>query len=202
MPAIDVRPAESADISELARTLAVAFHDDPVMSWVLPDPRRRAVALPRMFAAICRHHYLPGGAAEVARHSGRIVAGALWSAPGEWKTSPRQELRILPGLLLVMRGDALRGMRANEAVKAAHPTEPHWYLGVIGSDPQARGGGYGRALLQSRLERCDREFAPAHLESSNPDNVPYYQRFGFVVTGEIRLPAGGPTLWQMWREPA
>ena len=33
--------------------------------------------------------------------------------------------------------------------------------------------------MQSRLDRCDAEHAPAYLESSKPDNVPYYLRFGF-----------------------
>jgi hypothetical protein len=53
--------------------------------------------------------------------------------------------------------------------------------------------------MASRLDRCDAEHAPAYLESSNPDNVPYYMRFGFEVTGEIQLPNGGPTMWPMWR---
>jgi hypothetical protein len=53
--------------------------------------------------------------------------------------------------------------------------------------------------LRSRLDRVDAEHAPAYLESSNADNVPYYTRFGFEVTGEIVLPNGGPTLWPMWR---
>lgn len=86
-------------------------------------------------------------------------------------------------------------------MKENHPEEPHWYLGVLGSDPTFRGAGYGRALMDSRLAHCDAEAAPAYLESSKPDNIPYYERFGFVVTGELALPDGGPTLWQMWRAP-
>jgi hypothetical protein len=54
--------------------------------------------------------------------------------------------------------------------------------------------------MRSRLDRCDAEHAPAYLESSNPDNIPYYNRFGFEVTGEIVMP-DGPTLWAMWRRP-
>jgi hypothetical protein len=54
--------------------------------------------------------------------------------------------------------------------------------------------------MRSRLDRCDAEGAPAYLESSNIDNVSYYLRFGFEVTGEIDVP-GGPTLWCMWRAP-
>ncbi|MGH3553712.1 MAG: GNAT family N-acetyltransferase, partial [Mycobacterium sp.] len=55
--------------------------------------------------------------------------------------------------------------------------------------------------MRSRLDRCDAEHCPAYLESSKPENVPYYERFGFTVTGEVVLPYGGPTLWPMWRAP-
>jgi predicted acetyltransferase len=72
---------------------------------------------------------------------------------------------------------------------------------MIGSDPTFRGEGYAHALMKSRLDRCDAEHAPAYLESSSPDNVPYYERFGFEVTGELVVPDGGPTLWPMWRQP-
>jgi len=63
-----------------------------------------------------------------------------------------------------------------------------------------RGGGYGHALMHNRLERCDAEHVPVYLESSNADNIGYYNRFGFDVTGEITMP-DGPTLWPMWRRP-
>jgi predicted N-acetyltransferase YhbS len=72
---------------------------------------------------------------------------------------------------------------------------------VIGSDPTVRGQGFGQDLMRSRLDRCDAEHAPVYLESSNPANVPYYERFGFEATGEIPLPDGGPVMWPMWRAP-
>ena len=84
---------------------------------------------------------------------------------------------------------------------ASHPEEPHWYLAVIGSDPSVRGRGFGQAVMQSRLDRCDAEHCPAYLESSKEENVPYYERFGFEVIGEFSLPDGGPTLWRMLRRP-
>jgi predicted N-acetyltransferase YhbS len=104
-------------------------------------------------------------------------------------------------MLLAMGAAVRRGMAADELMKRCHPEEPHWYLAAIGSDPTVRGGGYGQALMHSRLDRCDAEHAPAYLECSNLVNVPYYQRFGFEVTGEVELPDGGPSLVPMWRSP-
>ncbi|CAJ1581660.1 GNAT family N-acetyltransferase [[Mycobacterium] wendilense] len=197
----EVAPARKADIRELGRTLGRAFFDDPVMTWMFPQAGRRAKALPKMFATMTRHQFLGHGGVEVASDGVHIAAAALWSPPGRWQTTPWQDLRMIAGFLGAMGLHVKRGQQVGELMKKHHPEQPHWYLGVIGSDPTFRGGGYGHALMASRLDRCDAEFAPSYLESSNPVNVPYYQRFGFEVTGEIQLPDGGPVMWQMWREP-
>ncbi len=198
---IDVAPASRADIRELAGTLARAFHDDPVMMWMLPGDATRVRGLKRMFATLTRHHFLAGGGVEVARASGSIGAAALWDPPGRWKQTRGEEWRMIPGFLMAFGRGAARGQQVSETMKRHHPEEPHWYLAVIGSDPAVRGKGFGQALMASRLDRVDAEHAPAYLESSKPENVPYYQRFGFEVTGEIVLPDGGPPLWPMWRQP-
>ena len=201
MTARTARAAGSADVAALAAVLGRAFREDPVMCWLQPDAGRRAAALPGFFAAMARHHFLAGGGVEVAVSAAGVGAAALWDPPGRWSQTPREQLAMLPAIARAFRG-RLRAARAlGEQMKAVHPEEPHWYLAVIGSDPAVRGGGYGAALLRSRLDRCDAEGAPAYLESSSPDNVPYYLRFGFEVTGEIVVPGGGPTLWPMWRAP-
>jgi hypothetical protein len=40
---------------------------------------------------------------------------------------------------------------------------------------------------------------PAYLESSNPNNVALYQRYGFQPYAQIPIPNGGPTITTMWR---
>jgi GNAT superfamily N-acetyltransferase len=199
---IDARPARQADIPALARTLGRAFYDDPVSTWMLPDDTSRSARLAWLFAALTRHHHLAGGGVEVACDGSGIGAAALWDPPNRWMLSFREQLAMMPSL---MRRLGLRllptALGLTETMKRHHPEEPHWYLATIGSDTSVRGKGFGQALMRSRLRRCDAEGCPAYLESSKLDNVPYYERFGFAVTGEIALPDGGPTLWPMWRVP-
>ncbi len=202
MAIVHARPATRADVTPLSSTLGRAFFDDPVMSWMLPDADKRRRKLHRLFASLTRHHHLAQGGVEVVPDGGGgIGAAALWDPPGRWRQTRSEELRAMPGLLMTFGGSLLRGMAVEEMMKKQHPEEPHWYLAVIGSDPGVRGTGYGQVLMRSRLDRVDAEHAPAYLESSNPDNVPYYQRFGFEVTGELTLPNGGPSLIPMWRPP-
>lgn len=201
MSTAQVAAAGPADIAALSHALGRAFFDDPVMTWMLPDPRARRRKLHKLFAALTRHHHLARGGVEVATAgSPDICAAALWDPPGQWRHTTVEELRAAPSMLLAFGTALRRGMQVSDLMKQHHPEEPHWYLAVIGSDPAVRGAGLGHALMSSRLDRCDAEAAPAYLESSNPDNIGYYQRFGFEVTGELTVP-GGPTLYPMWRRP-
>jgi GNAT superfamily N-acetyltransferase len=197
---IGVRPAEKADVRDLSGVLGRAFYDDPVMMWMLPNNNARAKSLPCAFAIMARHHFLAGGGAEVASSDGVIGGATLWDPPGRWKMTPREEWLMKPGFIWAFRGRALVGEQVMEIMKDKHPEEPHWYLMLIGSDPTVRGKGFGQALMHSRLDRCDAEGAPAYLEASKSELVPYYQRFGFEVTCEIKLPNGGPSMWPMWRD--
>ncbi|WP_067980989.1 GNAT family N-acetyltransferase [Nocardia caishijiensis] len=195
-----VRAAKQADVGALAETLASAFQHDPVMSWILPDPRRRADGLPWFFSTLARHYFVPLGACELAtRPDGTIGGATLWAPPGPYG-SFGADLRAMPGLWRAFGRRMLAGKTVGDLLQKHHPREPHWYLSVIGTAPDVRGGGYGSALLRSRLDRCDTEGTAAYLESSSPTNLAYYERFGFVVTDELHLP-DGPSVWPMWREP-
>ena len=70
---------------------------------------------------------------------------------------------------------------------------------MIGVDPARQGRGLGTRLLDHCLATLvAAEGALAYLESSNPNNTPLYERFGFEVTGQIQ-PADFPGLTPMLR---
>lgn len=198
----DIRSGRRGDVRELSHTLGRAFHDDPVMSWMLPDPCRRAVGLPHMFATRARYlHLHEEGGIEVARDGGRIVGATLWDPPGQGRPNRLRQLLMKRGMKRAFGARRPVAFGVSAYIHQFHPDEPHWYLAMIGTDPSARGAGHGRALLDSRLSKCDAEHCPAYLVSSKASNVAYYERFGFAVRKEITIPDGGPTLWGMWRDP-
>jgi ribosomal protein S18 acetylase RimI-like enzyme len=55
-------------------------------------------------------------------------------------------------------------------------------------------------LLTQALARCDADGLPAYLESSNPRNIPLYQRHGFEILGRIQV-GDSPVLTPMRRPP-
>ena len=130
-----------------------------------------------------------------------LVGGALWAPPGKWHVGPLGQLRLMPSMISAFGRDLPKLMRAISFIESKHPHEPHYYLGVLGVEPESQGKGLGAALMKPVLDRCDREGIPAYLESSSERSRALYLRNGFEVVEEIRFPGGGPPSWRMWRPP-
>ena len=194
-PPVSVRGACREDFRPLAEMLARSFYDDPVTSWFYPNPRRRMTHATRFFAIRLRQLADQKLIFTTDDHSG----AALWTQPGRWREDLRQSLMLLP-MLPVLLPRIVRSTRAVREIERRHPVVPHYYLSVLGTDPEKQGGGIGSALLTPVLDRCDAGGIAAYLESSKESNVAFYKRHGFDVTDRIEL-ADGPPLWFMWREP-
>ena len=190
--------AAPKDRRAIADALQDAFFDDPVMSWMLRDERRRPRGLTRLFSVLLRAHYMPIGTVWTTLETS---GAALWAPPGQAIIPPMTILRHSPAMLRALGRHAVRALRALSYVEHQHPKEPHWYLGVLGTRTANQGKGIGSALLGPVLDRCDDTGLPAYLESSKRSNISFYRRHGFEVTGEIQLPLGGPPVWPMWRDP-
>lgn len=180
----------------LADLLARSFFDDPVMTWLIPEPRHRYGRLKSFYRAELDVYQRRNRIYTSSDHS----AAALWAAPGNWKIKPSDIARGTPRQLSSFRHRAITGLGLLSTMEKQHPTEPHWYLGIIGADPARQGTGAGRAVMEVVLEECDEQGLGAYLESSKVANVPYYERYGFAVTGEISVDRS-PTLYPMWRDP-
>ncbi len=192
----DVRTAISADVPRIARLLARAFADDPVVAWAIPGPRRRRQRSGRAFAAITEL-YLPKGHVYA---DAQLRCAALWAPPGSTQVTPGQILRVLTGLAAAYRGRLPLVLSGLVRVQRRQPSEPYWYLAYLGTDPDHQGLGLAGAVLAPVLDRCDREGLAAYLEASKPELIPFYERHGFVIVQRIDLPAG-PPVWAMRREP-
>lgn len=190
------RSAARADAFALGDTMARAFLHDPFVSYLLPGQERRIARLPNMFRLLFKLGQ-PYGAVDV---TGGIESAAIWRPPGAWHIPFRHYITHGPQFLGIFGTGALHAVLAMDRIERRHPHEPHWYLQAIGTAPEFQGKGYGGVLLRHRLAMIDGAHLPAYLEASKESNVPLYASFGFVQTGEIKMP-DGPTLYPMWRVP-
>ncbi|ANB08499.1 acetyltransferase [Streptomyces ambofaciens] len=195
-----IRRAGEDDRERVVRLLDEAFQDDPVSSWVFSDVEHRRRT----------HHRLMAAFTDAVLADGRIdltedgAACALWlpvpageHADGgpEGDDGPAQVREAVDP-------ENERVELIARLTEGIHPADrAHEYLWMIGVVPRRQGEGLGTALIESVLDRCDREGLPAYLEASSARGRGLYERLGFEFTGRALDLPDGPRMWPMWREP-
>ena len=213
-----IRPAAEADADAAARVLAGAFADDPHITGLLPEDRRQD-RMEQMFRfetlsnlRTGGHVYLAVDTADAATASGTDTTTAttataattaaplgvaFWGAPGQ-EAGWREQLTEAVAMRRIYGRRFKDVKRTYREVARYRPKAPHWYLKVIGTAPEARGRGVGSALIRHGLAQADRAGVGVYLESSTPENVPIYARYGFVEISEIPAYGTAPMIG-MWR---
>jgi ribosomal protein S18 acetylase RimI-like enzyme len=188
-----VQTAGSNDQPWLLATLMLAFSTDPAVRWMYPAPETYLEYFPQFVSAFGGRAFESG----TAHFIGDVQAVALWLPPD---IQPDEEplMNLFQRTVPEQNQQALFSMF--EQMGDYHPHEPHWYLPLIGVDPIQQRKGYGSMLLEHALKVCDEEQMPAYLESSNPENIPLYQRHGFEVLGIIQA-GTSPPVTPMLRHP-
>ena len=131
------------------------------------------------------------------RDADGYAGAALWLPP---EVHPDEDV-LIPLLQRTVPEPVQKDLFAVfEQMGRYHPSEPHWYLPLIGVDPLQQGRGHGSALMQQALISCDRDHRCAYLESSNPKNIPLYERHGFELLGTIQV-GMSPPIYPMLRTP-
>jgi ribosomal protein S18 acetylase RimI-like enzyme len=173
--------------------MSLAFSADPAARWTWPDPQQYLRHFPSFIKALGGKAFAHGSAYYVDDYAG----AALWLPP---EVSPDENTLVD---LLQHTGYApvqKDVFAVFEQMAHYHPQEPHWFLPFIGVDPLQQGQGYGAALMQHALVPCDRDRTLGYLESSNPKNLPLYERYGFELLGTIQV-GTSPPIFPMLRNP-
>jgi ribosomal protein S18 acetylase RimI-like enzyme len=186
------------DADPAIAVVGLAFAADAATRWCFPDPHQFWTAWPAFARAFAGAAFAHGTAQLVVDPAGGTIAGAaLWLPPGA-----HADEEALGALLeqTVPAAAQPELFAVLEQMGAAHPSEPHWYLPLIGVDPRWQGRGYGSALLAPALARCDQSQTLAYLEATSPRNKALYERHGFTVATTIQA-GSSPTIWPMVRTP-
>jgi ribosomal protein S18 acetylase RimI-like enzyme len=180
-----VATTADADAERAIGVIVLAFSRDPASRWSFPDPDGYLTHFPALVRAFGGRAFAHG----TAYHVGDFAGAALWLPPNVHPDDAGLMAVLERGMPAERRADAFALF---EQMSRYHPTEPHWYLPMIGVDPVRQGRGHGSALLDHALRHCDRDHTPAYLESTNPANIPLYERHGFEVLATIQAGASPP----------
>ena len=186
-----VHLVEASASERVVSTLVMAFGADPLFRWMWPDADAYLRNFPRLVRAF-------GGRAfdsRTAHASEDFEGAALWLPVGVEPDRSSLDALFEETLQDPVRTEAFAVL---EQMDLHHPKDPCWHLGVIGVDVAHQNKGLGSRVLRKGLEACDAQGLLAYLESSNPANLPFYERHGFEVIAELQSGAS-PTVRAMAR---
>ncbi len=178
------------DAERAVATLVSAFSDDPVERWMYPDLQLYRQHFPKFIAALGGKAFEAGTAWGLDDCS----AVALWLPPS---TEPDDDDISSVLAETVPPGKVLDMSSLVNSIDEVHPTYPHWYLPWLGVAPSFQERGLGSTLMEYCLAVVDASHHPAYLESPNPRNLTFYERHGFVVTGEARAGSCPPLTFML-----
>jgi GNAT superfamily N-acetyltransferase len=184
--------ATALDESSLIDVLVGAFIEDPVSRWAWPDSQQYLMHFPSLVRALGGKAFKHGSAYYVDGYAG----AALWLPPD---LGPDEDVLVSLFQRTVSEQIQKDILAVFKQMGHYHPSEPHWYLTLMGVDPLQQGKGFGSALLQHALIQCDRDRKLAYLESI-PRSILLYQRHGFELLGTIQV-GMSPPLFPMLRRP-
>ena len=200
---MEMRRLTWTDRRSAAGCLAQAFESDPLMACLIPDARVRGRLLFQFCDLVVQHGIRYG---EVHASGDDICGVAVWLPPEQTRVSLARLLYsggwLLPfkvGAACTRRMLAFHGFTDRRWRQLLPGT--HWSLQMLGVAPPHQGHGHASKLLASMFQRLDQAAGACTLETANPGNVSIYQRFGFRVLEETRVPGSTLDLWLMMRHP-
>ena len=122
------------DEDRAVAVITIAFSNDPVARWFLRDPDRYLTYWPALVKAFGGGAFAEGTADSVDDCSGV----ALWLPPGVGPDEVAMDALASEVVTAEVQDEAFAFM---EQQGAFHPTEPHWYLPLIGVDGDKQGHG-------------------------------------------------------------
>ena len=192
-----ITPATPSDLNESVGCLAMAFARDPITGFLLRTGQGYRDRVTQFFSLLMRARIALKMPVLVARGTSGIHGAAMGYATSRpaWPLDLAEEWDRFE--------KATAGLTDHMAVYDEiagkfKPSAPHYYLGVIGIDPNLHGRGIGTQLLTAfcDLSASDRLSSGVYLETAEASNVAFYERAGFAESGRGSL--GDATLWCMY----
>lgn len=197
-----IRSAVEADLSDLGSSLCRAFIEDPMMQFIFGELAHKPEALEWFMTAGARYGLLWG---RVLTTAATARGASVWLGPGEGEMIPERlaaagfdqapeymGMEAFERFMAVM--EHFQGLHGRIAPK------PHWYLMILGVDPECQRQGLGGLLLEPVLCEAREAGLAVYLETSREENVAFYERHGFRME-EASVTPGGLRVWAMLRPP-
>jgi ribosomal protein S18 acetylase RimI-like enzyme len=197
---MEFRVATADDVVAVTETIRLAFAHDPVWGPALAVPGGSTEHLDPFWRIYVEGGMRFGTVFVTGDPGGIVQSTAVWTPPGEPELSEAQETQITELINETFPAELAAGLfELYDRFDAAHPHDPHAYLGLLATHPEYRGNGIAQQLLAANLADWDAMGVAAYLESTNPANLHRYARAGFEPRGEFNSVLDDAPITTMWR---
>lgn len=180
--------------------LADAFHDYPVMRWVLGDAPDFDSRLARLVGLFVANRAWRGEPMLALEQQGRAVGVVTMTLPASPEAPPglvalREETWAELGAEARARYDAFAAASAFTAT-----CDPHHHINMLGVRRAHHGAGHARTLLDAAhlVADADPDSCGVSLSTELARNLSLYEHFGYRVTSHARVSDALET-WTLFR---
>jgi ribosomal protein S18 acetylase RimI-like enzyme len=190
------------DTEKLVGLFYRAFQKDPFFEYLQETARSPEQAICQNFRFDLARGKING---VIFRTSNTYEGAALWHLNGFPKSKFILNLQIMQFKLKQFRiRDIRKLLPFFYELEKAHMTlirKPHYYLSLLGVDPNYHGQRWGSKLIRPILEHADKNRKICYLETVTEKNVAIYRHFGFEVVKTLRPDFSKADFHLMLRKP-
>jgi hypothetical protein len=181
---------QKVDIKRASLCLASSFDDYPVFSYIIQDKYERKNKLIYIFNFLLKLGLLNG---EVISNSNLLEGVSIWYSSKSKNTSFFDAIHSgLLSLYLKLDKNSFnrlidvkkrKSIIRNELLSGSN----YYFLDVLGINPIYQKNGIATELLNNKLNEIDGSGYLCYLETSNRENISYYNKFGFKTIKEYKI---------------
>jgi ribosomal protein S18 acetylase RimI-like enzyme len=177
------------EVHSAAQLLGKSFIDYPIFSFILPDRKYREKKIEFLFAFLINLGLLSG---EVIATSSKMEGISIWIDSSSKKPSTAKILWncLIPLFLRIDPRSVFRFIKIGlvKAKVRRDILKRHYFLlDLIGVNPIYQNQGYARRMIESKLKEYDNQPDPCYLETSDKNNLAFYEQFNFRLYHEYKL---------------
>jgi ribosomal protein S18 acetylase RimI-like enzyme len=167
--------ASSKDKSTVVEILCQSFDTNNSVNYVIKQDKIRKKRMKSLMAY----------SFELCLRYGKIYlndernACALTLFPDQQKTNICLDIKLIFECIGLTR--VMKVLKRNSQIKKFYPQQPIIYLWFIGVNSKEQNKGIGSKLLLEIIKDSESKQKPIYLETSMPENLPFYQKFGFTI---------------------
>ena len=191
---IETKEELSSLKNEFASVLSRAFYNDPYYRFIMPNDKKRMAQIHWWMKILLSYTWIYGS----IYYTNDKKSVAMWLGPE--KPIVNDVIILSMGLIMYPFKIGIRNffrlLDLSEQWGKEHKKldKRHYYLMVIGVEPEFQQQGIGSRLMQVGLEKADNEKHECFLETVTPEDVRFYEKHNF----EVLLNKGFAETKQYW----